>query len=207
MSSNGIVTTVVGWAATAPREIQGGRVAYTSFRLATTPRYFDRGRGVWAEGRTEWLTVKVFRDAALTVASSVQKGQPVGVHGRLKTEEWVGESGPRSGLVLEATALGHDLTRGRASFVRVTRRAEEPGADVGGADAGVAGVPDCPAGWTAPADAPAALDPWAVDAPADAADELAGLVAARLTGFDDERDGEQPDGAAGVDREEVLATP
>lgn len=207
MSSNGIVTTVVGWAATAPREIQGGRVAYTSFRLATTPRYFDRGRGVWAEGRTEWLTVKVFRDAALTVATSVQKGQPVVVHGRLKTEEWVGENGPRSGLVLEATALGHDLTRGRASFVRVVRRAEESGADVGaadaGADAGVAGVPDGPAGWTAPTGASAGLDPWAVDSGAD--DDIDELVG--LDEHEDEHDGGHEDGAAGVDREEVLATP
>ncbi len=110
MSSNAIVTTVVGWAATAPREIHAGRVPYTSFRLATTPRHFDRGQGVWIEGRTELFTVKVFRDTALNVAISVQKGQPIIVTGRLKTEEWQGEGGTRSGLVLEASALGHDLT-------------------------------------------------------------------------------------------------
>ncbi len=152
MSSNEIVTTVVGWAATAPREIQDGRVPYTSFRLASTPRHFDRARQAWVEGRTEWFTVKVFRDPALNVAGSVLKGQPVVVHGRLRTEEWLGEHGPRTGLVIEASALGHDLTRGRSTFVRVSR--------VGGS-AGTDGAGDGEASRTGAGTDPA--DPWAVD--------------------------------------------
>lgn len=144
--SNDITITAVGWAATTPREIQDGRTPYTSFRLASTPRWFDRARGAWAEGRTEWFTVKVFRDTALNVAGSIQKGQPVVVHGRLRTEEWLGENGPRTGLVIEASALGHDLTRGRATFAKVTRvggGAPGEGAGEGSGDA-VAG--DGPAG-------------------------------------------------------------
>jgi single-strand DNA-binding protein len=127
MSTNGLVVTVVGWAATKPREVTGG-VPFTSFRLATTPRYFDSRQGGWADGRTEWLTVKVFRDVALNVAASVNKGDPVVVHGRLRTEEWQGDDGLRTGLVLEAAALGHDLTRGRAVFARTIRapKADEP---------------------------------------------------------------------------------
>ena len=151
MSSNAIVTTVVGWAATAPREIHAGRVPYTSFRLASTPRHFDRAQGVWVEGRTEWLTVKVFRDAAFNVAASISKSDPVIVHGRLQTEEWVGENGPRTTLVLEANAVGHDLTRGTAKFARRVRvspdQAEDP----------AEGAPD------------AEVDPWARDSAGDAA--------------------------------------
>lgn len=169
MSSNAIVTTVVGWAATAPREIHAGRTPYTSFRLATTPRHFDRAQGVWVEGRTEWLTVKVFRDTALNVAVSICKGQPVIVTGRLKTEEWQGENGTRSGLVIEASALGHDLTRGRATFVKTTHLA--PGADgeptPGEPVAGRAQAPGAPSsrggeGFTVDRD----IDPWALDGPA-----------------------------------------
>lgn len=127
MSSNGIVTTVVGWAATAPREIHAGKVPYTSFRLATTPRHYDRRQQVWVEGRTEWITVKAFRSTALNVALSIRKGEPVLVSGRLATEEWQGENGPRFGLVLEATAIGHDLTRGRATFVKTAHLAPGEG--------------------------------------------------------------------------------
>lgn len=176
MSSNAIVTTVVGWVATDPREIHTGKVAYTSFRLASTPRHFDRGQGAWVEGRTEWLTVKVFRDTALNVAESVRKGHPVVVTGRLRTEEWQGENGTRSTLVLEASALGHDLTRGRATFVKTTRLA--PGAGAAGDPPGVgdaaggAGALDGAAGHD--------VDPWDIDGVAAGASSLPSAVAAEL---------------------------
>ena len=131
MSNNGLIVTVVGWAASKPREVNGDGVPFTSFRVATTPRHFDKGHGAWADGRTEWLTVKVFRDVALNVAVSINKGDPVVVHGKLRTEEWQGENGPRSGMVVEASALGHDLTRGRSVFARTVHvgsavRSDEP---------------------------------------------------------------------------------
>ena len=185
MSSNAIVTTVVGWAATAPREIHAGRVPYTSFRLATTPRHFDRGQGIWVEGRTEWLTVKVFRDTALNVAVSVCKGQPIIVTGRLRTEEWQGENGTRSGLVIEASALGHDLTRGRATFVKTTHLAADPRHGAAGADpvpGGAAGAPD-DAGLADDGQGPTPgddVDPWALDGPAGDEASLPAAVAAEL---------------------------
>lgn len=184
MSSNAIVTTVVGWAATAPREIHAGRVPYTSFRLASTPRHFDRAQGVWVEGRTEWLTVKVFRDTALNVAASVQKGHPVVVTGRLRTEEWQGESGTRSALVLEASALGHDLTRGRATFVKTTRVAPEPEPDAGAvAEAETAGGGRAGGDRFVPGHD---LDPWALDGPAgDDVPSVPAAVAAELAALED----------------------
>lgn len=182
MSSNGIITTIVGRAATAPREIHGGKVPYTSFRMATAERYYDKAKGAWVEGRTEWLTVKVFRDMALNVAVSVCKGQPLVVYGRLKTEEWVGEHGPRTGLVLEAAALGHDLTRGRATFVRTQRRpaddseaaetassADRSGADGSGASGADTEPPD------GADEAASAADPWAIDALDPRADPVDGI--------------------------------
>lgn len=189
MSSNAIVTTVVGWAATAPREIHAGRVPYTSFRLASTPRHFDRAQGVWVDDRTEWLTVKVFRDTALNVAASVQKGHPVVVTGRLRTEEWQGENGTRSALVLEASALGHDLTRGRATFVKTTHVAVEPerDADAGGdADAGADAVVEVADGADGDRSAGDEFDPWAMDGPAgDDVPSVPAAVAAELAALDD----------------------
>ena len=35
--------------------------------LASTSRYFDRDKGEWVDGRTEWFTVRVFRGAAALV--------------------------------------------------------------------------------------------------------------------------------------------
>lgn len=156
MSSNGLTVTVVGWAATTPREITGDGVPYTSFRVATTPRWFDSRAGAWTDGRTEWITVKAFRDVALNVGSSIRKGDPVLATGRLRTEEWQGESGPRTSLVLDVTALGHDLTRGRAAFTRTVNvapdRASAPDGEGGGADRSVGTAGGRPGD-----------DPWATD--------------------------------------------
>ncbi len=80
MSSNGLNVTVVGWAASTPRAVIGDGVPFTSFRVATTPRWYDGRKGEWTDGRTEWITVKAFRDVALNVATSVRKGDPVVAH-------------------------------------------------------------------------------------------------------------------------------
>jgi single-strand DNA-binding protein len=131
--SNGITATVVGWIATAPRQVIGpSGIAFASFRMASTPRYFDRTSGSWTDGRTEWITVKVFRDAAFNVAASLHKGDPVIVTGRLATSEWESENGTRTDLVLEATALGPDVTRGTCIFARTVHTGS--GAQSGGVD-------------------------------------------------------------------------
>ena len=153
MSSNGLMVTVVGWAASTPREIVGDGVPYTSFRVATTPRWFDNRQGAWTDGRTEWITVKAFRDVAFNVAASIRKGDPVLVQGRLRTEEWAGENGPRTTLVLDAHALGHDLTRGRTSFARSVHVVSGP----------AAGVEDGTADQGATSDPTDLSDPWATD--------------------------------------------
>jgi single-strand DNA-binding protein len=70
--------------------------------------------------------VRVFRAAAVTVAESIAKGQPVTVHGRFKSNTWESDTGPRMDLVIDATSVGHDLTRGVATFSRATGATELP---------------------------------------------------------------------------------
>lgn len=124
---NDLLITVSGWVATEPRFLAGPSGArMTTFRLASTSRYFDRDKNEWVDGRTEWFTIRVFRAAAVTVAESIAKGQPVTVHGRFKTNTWESDSGPRLDLVVDATSVGHDLTRGVASFTRATGSAALP---------------------------------------------------------------------------------
>jgi single-strand DNA-binding protein len=118
---NDLTMTVTGWVATEPRHVVGPTgTRLTSFRLASTSRYFDRDKGVWADGNTEWFTVRTFRSAAITVMNSIEKGQPVVVQGRLRTHQWDADSGPRTDLVIDAVSVGHDLTKGVATFTRAT---------------------------------------------------------------------------------------
>ena len=119
MSTNELTLTLVGWVATEPKLYTGAAATpFTNFRMASTRRYFDRATNAWVDGRTEWFTVKAWRQQAYNVAASLRKSDPVIVHGRVSTEEWTGTEGLRTSLVLEAVSIGPDLTFGQASFAR-----------------------------------------------------------------------------------------
>ena len=168
MSTNDLTLTLVGWVATEPRHYTGaGSTPFTSFRMATTRRYFDRAQNCWVDGRTEWFTVKSWRAQALNAAISLRKSDPVLVHGRLATEEWTGPDGPRTSLVLEAVALGPDLTYGQAKFARTVhlaaRDAEVAAVVPDGGDQDGAGAGD-PGAEAGDGDGyPRLDDPWADD--------------------------------------------
>ena len=115
------VLTVLGNVGSDVRQVltsQGTPLA--TFRLACTPRRPDRS-GAWVDGPTTWYRVSAWRALAENVATSVVKGDPVLVHGRLRTSTW--EKDGRSGETLEidALAVGPDLSRGRTVFRKTTR--------------------------------------------------------------------------------------
>ena len=63
-----------------------------------------------------------WRQLAVHVRDSIRRGDPVVVVGRLKTEEWTKDEVRNSRMYLEASAVGHDLTRGTSTFVKAPRR-------------------------------------------------------------------------------------
>ena len=145
---NDLNLTLTGWVASDPTFVitRGGQgPALCTFRMGQTPRYFDRNAQKSVDSQTEWFTVRVFRDAAFPVAKSIKKGQPVVVGGRLRTNEWIdADKQPRVTLQIDATVVGHDLTRGIASFnraivtdgdVQVSERAPESADGDGAPDA------------------------------------------------------------------------
>jgi single-strand DNA-binding protein len=93
-----------------------------TFRLATTPRRWDRDQRAYVDGTTTWFTVQCWRQLAVHVRDSIRRGDPVVVVGRLKTEEWTKDEVRNSRMYLEASAVGHDLTRGTSTFVKAPRR-------------------------------------------------------------------------------------
>ncbi len=151
MSTQETVVTVTGWVGKEPRYYPGTEEqrSFTTFRMASTRRIFDREQRTWTDGRTVWFTVKTWRAAARNVAESLRKGDPVVVTGRLVVDEWAGEDGERTELVVEATALGHDLTQGTSRFARVLHGAGLREGDVAGDGTPVAGQQD-PDGFGAP---------------------------------------------------------
>ena len=116
--------TVTGVVGSDPRlHVTTQGLAIASFRLASTRRYFDRAKGTWEDGETNWYTVSGFRQLASNTIASVRKGDRVVVQGRLRVRSW--ENGEKSGLAIdiEADAIGHDLAWGITSLTKVRREA------------------------------------------------------------------------------------
>lgn len=111
--------TLTGNVASVPRHLVTSEgLAITSFRLGSTQRRFDRAKGAWVNGDTNWYTVSAFRQLALHTSASVAIGDPVIVTGRLKLRKW--DNSEKSGISVdvEADSIGHDLTWGQATFTR-----------------------------------------------------------------------------------------
>lgn len=97
---------------------------FASFRLACTPRQW-RG-GEWVDAETTWIVVSCSRGLAENVRSSIGKGDPVVVAGKLRTDRWTdGQGGSHERLVIEALSVGHDLSRGTSVFRRTSRATPE----------------------------------------------------------------------------------
>ena len=115
---NDAMVTFQGWVGNevVHRETPQGNVA--NFRVGVTPRIRKR-TGEWVDGQTSWFSVSCWRQLADNVRDSVRKGDPVLVHGRLRTDVWERTDGQSSVThVVEAVHVGHDLTRGTARFTR-----------------------------------------------------------------------------------------
>ncbi|WP_066463771.1 single-stranded DNA-binding protein [Sanguibacter suarezii] len=144
--------TVTGWVGTHPKHfVSESGTDFTSFRLASTKRYYNRAEEAWVDGLTTWFTVKAWRSMAINVAESLRRSDPVVVHGTLTSETWDSPDGPRTTFVIEADAVGPDLARGQATFRHtVHTKAGEPSSAQRGADAGESATGE------------GAADPWAV---------------------------------------------
>jgi single-strand DNA-binding protein len=115
MSNGTLDITVTGWVGSDVTTLpaQDGRAAYTTFRLGSTRRWWNRATGAWQDSQTEWFQVKAWRALAVNAGLSLRKGVPVVVQGRLSTREWQDVGGAvRTSLVLEATSVGIDLSYG-----------------------------------------------------------------------------------------------
>jgi single-strand DNA-binding protein len=102
----------------------GNGTDLSTFRLASTPRRYDRAQGAYVDGTTTWITVQSWRSLAVHVRDAVRRGDPVVVIGKLKTEEWIKDGVRNSRLILEALAVGHDLNRGISTFRKAAASTE-----------------------------------------------------------------------------------
>jgi single-strand DNA-binding protein len=122
---NEALVTLQGWVGNDVTYRVTAKGPVANLRVGSTPR-IKRADGQWVDGPTSWFTVSCWRSLADHVRDSVRKGEPVIVHGRLRTDVWEREDGKASITpVVDALHIGHDLTRGVAVFTKAPR-AERP---------------------------------------------------------------------------------
>ncbi|TNY36794.1 single-stranded DNA-binding protein [Thermomonospora catenispora] len=115
--------TVVGWLAQDPfYTMTANGTPFLALRVGCTPRRYDRQTGQWQDQESMFLTVNCWRSLAENInASGMRRGEPVIVTGRLRIREYVKDGRLRFSAEIEATTVGHDLSRGSARFRRIQR--------------------------------------------------------------------------------------
>lgn len=117
------VITVVGNLVDDPElRFTPSGAAVANFRVASTPRTFDRQTNEWKDGEALFLSCSVWRQAAENVAESLTKGMRVVVQGRLKQRSYEDREGQRRTVVeLEVEEVGPSLKYATAKVARVQR--------------------------------------------------------------------------------------
>jgi single-strand DNA-binding protein len=164
------VITVVGNLVDDPElRFTPSGAAVAKFRVASTPRTFDRQTNEWKDGESLFLTCSVWRQAAENVAESLQRGMRVIVQGRLKQRSYEDREGvKRTVYELDVDEVGASLRSATAKVTKTSggggRGGQQGGYGSGGGQGGGSwggGPGGQQGGGGAPAD-----DPWATSAPA-----------------------------------------
>ncbi|MFF1377750.1 single-stranded DNA-binding protein [Streptomyces sp. NPDC058308] len=165
------VITVVGNLVDDPElRFTPSGAAVAKFRVASTPRTFDRQTNEWKDGESLFLTCSVWRQAAENVAESLQRGMRVVVQGRLKQRSYEDREGiKRTVYELDVEEVGASLKNATAKVTKTTGRGGQGGYGGGGGGQQGGGSWGGNPGGGQPqggGGAPAADDPWATGAPA-----------------------------------------
>ncbi|MFJ9414966.1 single-stranded DNA-binding protein [Streptomyces sp. NPDC101227] len=167
------VITVVGNLVDDPElRFTPSGAAVAKFRVASTPRTFDRQTNEWKDGESLFLTCSVWRQAAENVAESLTRGTRVVVQGRLKQRSYEDREGvKRTVYELDVEEVGASLKNATAKITKTGGRGGQGGGFGGGGQQGGGGQGGGSwgggsgggqqGGGGAPAD-----DPWATGAPA-----------------------------------------
>ena len=149
------VITVVGNLVDDPElRFTPSGAAVANFRIASTPRTFDRQTNEWKDGDALFLSCSVWRQAAENVAESLQRGMRVIVQGRLKQRSYETREGEKRTVVeMQVDEVGPSL---RYATAKVTRASRGEGGGFSGGGGGFGGGSGGGGGG--------ASDPWSTPA-------------------------------------------
>lgn len=132
------VITVVGNLVDDPElRFTPSGAAVANFRIASTPRTFDKQTNEWKDGEALFLSCSIWRQAAENVAESLQRGMRVVVQGRLKSRSYETREGEkRTVFEIEVEEVGPSLKYATAKVTKASRGGGGGGYSGGGGQQG-----------------------------------------------------------------------
>ncbi|PZR53140.1 single-stranded DNA-binding protein [Xylanimonas oleitrophica] len=140
MAGETVITVVGNLVADPELRFTPSGAAVANFRIASTPRTFDRQTNEWKDGESLFLSCSVWREAAENVAESLTKGMRVIVQGRLTQRSYETREGEKRTVVeLQVDEVGPSLRNASAKVTRTQRSGGGGGFGGGGNQGGFGG--------------------------------------------------------------------
>lgn len=154
MAGETVITAVGNLTSDPELRFTPNGAAVTKFRIASTPRSFDKASGEFKDGEPLFLSCSVWQQQAENVAESLVRGQRVIVTGRLSIRNYETKEGEkRSVTEIQVDEVGPALRYGTAVFTKGSK-----GGNAGGAPAA---QPARQQPTRQPARQAPSADPWA----------------------------------------------
>ena len=136
MAGETLITVVGNLVADPELRWTANGAAVANFKVASTPRTFDRQTNQWVDGEALFVPCSVWKEAAENVAESLTKGMRVIVQGRLKARSYEDRDGnKRTSWEMDVDEVGPALRFATAKVTR-SQRNGGGGGDFGGGHAG-----------------------------------------------------------------------
>ncbi|MFJ6074671.1 single-stranded DNA-binding protein [Streptomyces sp. NPDC093065] len=125
MSGDTVITFTGNLVADPELRFTPSGAAVANFRMANTPRKFNRQANEWEDGEPVFLGVAVWRQQAEHVAESIKRGDRVIVVGRLTQRQYEATDGSkRSSYEIQADEVAPSLLRATAAVTKATSNAQ-----------------------------------------------------------------------------------
>jgi single-strand DNA-binding protein len=133
MSQGDVTITVVGNLTDDPElRFTPSGAAVAKFRIASTPRNFDKASNEWKDGEPLFLACNIWRQAAENVAESLTRGSRVIVTGRLKQRSYETREGEKRTVIeLEVDEIGPSLKYATAKIAKMQRSGGQQSSNAG----------------------------------------------------------------------------
>ena len=130
MRMDAATVTIVGRAGTNPMVSASPKGDRVTFRVISTERRFDEARQDWVDGDEYGVSVVCWRGLASAVLTTVRKGDPIVVIGRISTRRYEKNGSVEYFTDVKGDFVGLDVAKLGSRFSRSTfesRDQNEPG--------------------------------------------------------------------------------